>query len=272
MNSITKIAFVGTHGVGKTTLVEELRKALDLSEDNVIEETAARVFKMGETDPALKINQGATLEAQLKIIGMQIEEEQQKEENLRAFNGSPALGKLLLCDRTAFDAIVYTHARTFRDDKYLYARNIAPHLFDWVARSVTNYDLVFYLPISFPLASSDVRPGDQVFQEEMDAYIQDLFIRHRLADAVVPSIGDKIKSLEILSGSVERRVAIAKKKILETVAAPKSSNYATISGQSLLWGGGGTIAVPCTMNNGLIDAYRSKVAATDAAEHPVDEH
>lgn len=221
MNDISKIAFVGTHGVGKTTLVEELRKALDLNENNVVEETAARVFKMGETDPALRINQEATLEAQLKIIGMQIEEERQKEENLRASNDVSVLRKLLLCDRTAFDAVVYTHARTFRGAKYAYARNIAPYLFDWVAKSISEYDLVFYLPISFPLAANDVRPGDEAFQEEIDAYMQDLFIRHKLAGQDVSTIRSKIRDLEILSGSVSRRIAIAKRKILEVVRKPK---------------------------------------------------
>jgi energy-coupling factor transporter ATP-binding protein EcfA2 len=226
MSKFLKIAFVGSHGVGKTTLVEELKQVLKLTSDQVVEETAARVFELGKTDPALQINQGSTLEAQLKIIGMQIEEENSKAAKLSEGSENQYLvehdplkySKLLLCDRTAFDALAYTYARAYRDGKYDWARSLCTHLYNWILTTLRHkYDLVFYLPVSFPIQKTDVRPDDLDFQEEMDVIIQEMFLRCLLGGKAL-SEGTMTKQLLVLSGPVEKRIARAIKAIDATMS------------------------------------------------------
>lgn len=214
-----KIAFVGSHGVGKTTVVDQVAKELKLGAGNVIRETASRVFEMGKTNPALKINQGATLEAQLHIIGIQIQEEMDKYAKLRDLTAEETAENkysgVLLCDRTPFDAVVYTHYRVRVDDTYPWAGNFAKHLYEWASEAILHpYDLVFYIPISFPLMSNDVRPADLDFQEAIDVLMQDVYLQHKL-DGRALSLDAIIKKTAVLSGSLDRRAAVVKAKIDE---------------------------------------------------------
>jgi hypothetical protein len=219
MNKVIKVAFVGSHGVGKTTLIKGLKEALDLNSVNIIRESATRVHELAKTDPALRINQDATLEAQMYILGLQLEEENAK---MLALNSGACDGNkyanVLLCDRSVFDALAYTHYRITRGDKYQWASKLPKCLAQWVCSSINNsYDLIFYIPISFPLVADDVRPADNKFQEDIDALMQELFLQNSLNFVHMGEMARHIDRTVILSGTVDRRVAIAKKYIDETL-------------------------------------------------------
>jgi len=218
--NVKKIAFAGTHGVGKTTIIKSLAEKMELQPINVIHEVASKVYEMGKTDPALAINQGATLEAQLRIIGMQIEQENQQIEEIH--NSDNSVPKILLCDRTALDAVAYTYARTFRGDKYVWARALPKYLFDWAVSALScRYDVVFYIPISFPLVGDGVRPADPEFQEEIDVLMQDLFIRNKLAGTDLPEMKKLIRHTEILSGAEDRRTQVVESVLARIEAQDK---------------------------------------------------
>lgn len=206
---IKKIAFVGSHGVGKTTLLNDLKEALKLGENNLVEETATKVFEMGKDNPALRINQGATLEAQLHIIGLQLEDEVDKKKAMvmSKENEKP----LLVCDRSSLDAVVYTYHRICSRPGYEWGKELPLHLLNWVVdKTKVPYDYIFYLPIEFELETSDVRPGDIEFQERIDELMQGLFIGSRLGSTPV-DISPICKNLVIVSGSRERRVKTVSK-------------------------------------------------------------
>lgn len=216
MTQKVKIAFVGTHGVGKTTLLHALKDCEEIKNNKwrtvkLIEETAAKVFEMGKNNPALVINQGATLEAQLTIIGMQIQDEQSKRQEEVS---TPQ--ELMICDRSILDAVVYTHSRIMSDDTYPWARDLSRFLYNWVwSTNEEPYDIIFYLPISFPLQSTDIRPGDLEFQERIDKLMQGVFIGQELDGVPLDDFSDICHKVVVLAGDTESRVKTALKYINE---------------------------------------------------------
>src|SRR5512146_1552489 len=96
-----KLAFIGTHGVGKTTLCYDLAAALKRQGVNV-----DMVKEVARLSP-LPINRKTSLEAQLWILTTQIAEE------IR----SAAQHEVVICDRSVLDnyaALVLAAARSRR--------------------------------------------------------------------------------------------------------------------------------------------------------------
>jgi nicotinamide riboside kinase len=143
-----KIAFIGTHGVGKTTLCYDLAAALkkrDLSVELVRE--VAR-------ECPLPINRETTLKAQAWILHTQIAWELQAE----------AKADVVFCDRAVLDNFCYMR-RAFAgapDEAVLEA----------LARSwTTTYDALFKVPIVGDPRFDGVRDTDLAFQREIDESI-----------------------------------------------------------------------------------------------------
>lgn len=138
----SKIAFVGSHGVGKTTLCYGLAarlKARDLSCE-VVHEVARRC--------PLPINRGTTTAAQAWILHNQIAEE------LVAQSRYP----VVLCDRAVLDNYVYLLLAAGRDPL------LEPLVDGWMA----SYALLIYVPIVDRPASDGIRAEDPGFQRAVD--------------------------------------------------------------------------------------------------------
>ncbi len=138
-----KIAFIGSHGVGKTTLCYGLAarlKRLDVSLD-VVREVARRC--------PLTINRETTLAAQAWILHTQIAEE------LVAGN----LYDVVICDRSVLDNFVYL----------LLAAGPGPQpaLEDLVATWIDTYDLLIQVPIVDEPRPDGLRSTDPAFQNEV---------------------------------------------------------------------------------------------------------
>ena len=139
-----KIAFIGTHGVGKTTLAYGLAARLkrrDIHLDVVVE-VARRC--------PLPLNEGTTLEAQSWILHSQIADE------LAAESRSP----VVICDRSILDNYVYL----------LFARGRQPALEPLIESWCATYDLKVYVPI---LRGSEAQPDgvravDPAFRQQID--------------------------------------------------------------------------------------------------------
>jgi GTPase SAR1 family protein len=206
-----KIAFSGSHGVGKTTLLNAVKEFYDLSNSQIVEETATRVFEMSKDNPALEINQGATLEAQLHIIGIQLEEEARKFKY--EMDEYPPRYKLGICDRSSIDALVYTYHRIRNHPQYRdLFMTLLPKLCNWIVDNTVAYDVLFYIPITFKLESNEVRPDDMQFQEDIDDLMQDLLLHGKLGDIKVP-IKDIADKVVVVSGSHERRMRIVQRHL-----------------------------------------------------------
>lgn len=137
-----KIAFIGSHGVGKTTLSYGLAAKLkqqDVSLD-IVKEIARRC--------PLPINRGTTLAAQAWIIHTQIAEELV----------AAARHDVVICDRSVLDNYAYL----------LLASGHFPHLEGLVTAWLQSYGLLVHVPIVNPLQADGLRATDPTFQHAVE--------------------------------------------------------------------------------------------------------
>lgn len=137
-----KIAFIGTHGVGKTTLCYGLAARLK-ARDVVLE----IVHEVARRCP-LPINQQTGLASQSWILHTQLAEE------LVAAARYP----VVLCDRSVLDNYVYL----------LLAAGQQPALEQLVESWMGTYDLLVTVPITGALAADGLRAIDPDFQRAVD--------------------------------------------------------------------------------------------------------
>jgi nicotinamide riboside kinase len=137
-----KVAFVGSHGVGKTTLCFGLAARLKASDSSleVVGEVARRC--------PLPINQSTTLAAQAWILHTQIAEE----------IAACARYDVVVCDRSVLDNFVYL----------LLASGPQPDLETLVASWTKTYDLLVHVPVLAAPRPDGLRSTDPSFQRAVD--------------------------------------------------------------------------------------------------------
>lgn len=141
-SSVFKIAFIGSHGVGKTTLCYGLAarmKARDVSLE-VVGEIARRC--------PLPINRDTNLAAQSWILHTQIAEELLAASRHRA----------VICDRSVLDNYVYL----------LLAVGHQPALEVLLAHWLTTYSLLVHVPIITEPRPDGLRSTDPAFQDVVE--------------------------------------------------------------------------------------------------------
>jgi len=143
-----KIAFIGTHGVGKTTLCYDLAAALKRRDL-----TVELVREVARECP-LPINRDTTVKAQAWILHTQIAWELQAE----------AKAEVVVCDRAVLD-------------NYCYLRRAAPgephvKVLEGLVRAwLPTYDALFRVPIVGDPRFDGVRDTDLAFQHDIDALL-----------------------------------------------------------------------------------------------------
>lgn len=143
-----KIAFIGTHGVGKTTLCFDLAsrlKRLDIGVD-IVKEVARGC--------PLPINKDTTLEAQAWILHTQISEE------IAAGSSYEAV----VCDRSVLDNYAYMVHQIGRQPEYD----------ELVRRWVGTYTGLFKVPPLQKPSYDGTRDLSSSFQRDIDRVIDDL--------------------------------------------------------------------------------------------------
>ena len=143
-----KVAFVGSHGVGKTTLCFDLAsqlKRLDLGVD-LVKEVARRC--------PLPINEETTLDAQAWILHTQIAEEM----------AAAATYEVVVCDRSVLDNYAYLVARVGR----------RPELDPLVGNWIRTYNALFKVPVLEAPSFDGTRAVSRTFQLEIDETIDSL--------------------------------------------------------------------------------------------------
>ena len=145
-----KLAFVGSHGVGKTTLCFDLAsqlKRLDLGVD-LVKEVARRC--------PLPINEETTPDAQAWILHTQMAEE----------IAAAAAYEVVVCDRSVLDNYAYLVARAGR----------RPELDPLVGSWIRTYSALFKVPVLEAPSFDGTRAVSQSFQREIDSTIDELIM------------------------------------------------------------------------------------------------
>lgn len=149
-----KIAFIGTHGVGKTTLCFELAaclKRLDIGVD-VVKEVARHC--------PLPINRDTTVDAQAWILHTQVAREIELTHAYEA----------IVCDRSVLDNYAYmVHAAGRRPE-------LEPFLRHWLE----TYRLLVFVPVIQPPSFDGTRDTSVSFQMGVDRILRDLIAELRL--------------------------------------------------------------------------------------------
>jgi thymidylate kinase len=149
-----KIAFIGTHGVGKTTLCYDL--AACLKKRDVTVELVREVAR----ECPLPINKETTLTAQSWILHTQIAWELAAE----------AKSEVVVCDRATLDNFCYLKRAGGAG-----AREDA--LASLVASWTPTYDMLVKVPICGALKFDGVRDTDIAFQRDIDEMIDGMLER-----------------------------------------------------------------------------------------------
>ena len=186
-----KIAFIGSHGVGKTTLCFDLAsqlKRLDFGVD-IVKEVARAC--------PLPINQDTTLEAQAWIIHTQIAQEIAAATQYEA----------VICDRSVLDNYAYLVHKVGR----------RPEFDALTRRWMDSYGGLFKVPVIDAPSFDGMRDVSGTFQMEIDSVIDELLAAfelpcHRLdpddregwVDAVLLAMGLPLKppQIDLFTGGV----------------------------------------------------------------------
>lgn len=144
-----KLALIGTHGVGKTTLAYEICSLLKKAEQNV-----EIVTEVARRSP-FPVNAATTLEGQLWILHAQIAAE------LDAARRGPHV----ICDRSALDNYCYLVNKFGRQ----------PQLEAWLAWWMSTYELLVAVPpVAGAIPPDGFRSEDRSFQERIHDLLVEL--------------------------------------------------------------------------------------------------
>jgi thymidylate kinase len=158
-----KVAFIGTHGVGKTTLCYELAGVL--KRQGVHVDIVKEVARLSP----LPINRQTSLDAQTWILVTQIAEE------IR----SAAHHQVVVCDRSVLDNYAYMALACGRQKP----------VERFVAHWMKTYDLLFKVPMSGAASSDGVRDTDEFFMRSIDALVDTLLAEMKVPHEVLPPGG-----------------------------------------------------------------------------------
>ena len=153
-----KLALIGTHGVGKTTLAYDVCALLKKTGQNV-----ELVAEMVRRCP-FAVNEGTTLEAQLWILHAQIAAELEAAQRAAT----------VICDRSVLDNYCYLVNKCGRQAQ----------LEVWLERWLEGYQLLVGVPLvresiyaegfRQPVLTDGFRATDRAFQQRIDALLKEL--------------------------------------------------------------------------------------------------
>ena len=178
-----KIAFIGTHGVGKTTLCYDLAGVL--KRQGVHVDVVKEVARLSP----LPINRQTSIEAQTWILMTQVAEE------IR----SGAYHEVVVCDRSALDNYAYMMLACGRQ----------PAFERLVAHWMKSYSLLFKVPIGGAAAADGVRDTDEFFMRSIDQLVDRLLAEMKIPHEVLPA-GERAAWIDLVRDVVLRRPELAR--------------------------------------------------------------
>ena len=148
-----KIAFVGSHGIRKSTAV--LAFAATVARGGASVEVAREVIR----DNPLGMNEGSTADAQLWVLMSQVRTELEL----------AAKADVLVTDRAVMDNLAYAIRASGEPDPY--------DIWRFAQRWAQTYDLVVRLTPDIALVADGVRSTNDAFRDEIEAILDDILPR-----------------------------------------------------------------------------------------------
>ncbi len=169
--SCAKVAFIGSHGIRKTTAVHGFANAMQRAGRSV--EHGREVVR----DNPLGINESATGEAQLWVIVSQIRQELRLAQNT----------EVLVLDRGVMDNYAYYLRANGGEDPF----DVGPLVMKWSE----TYDMVVRLRPDIELRDDGVRSTSDTFRRDIESILDEqlpgLVDSRRLVEHDASSIGDR---------------------------------------------------------------------------------
>ena len=178
-----KVAFIGTHGVGKTTLCYDLAGVLKRGGVSV-----DMVKEVARLSP-LPINRKTSLDAQTWILMTQVAEE------IR----SKAYHDVVVCDRSALDNYAYMALACGRQKPFE----------RFVAHWMKTYDVLFKVPIVGAASVDGIRDTDEFFMRSIDTLVDKLLAEMKVPHEVLPA-ADRAQWSEQVRDVVLKRPELAR--------------------------------------------------------------
>ena len=166
-----KIGFCGTMSVGKTTLVNELKKLKQFRGYEFATERSKYLMDLG-----IPLNTDSTLKGQTIFLAERVSE---------LMKGN------IVTDRTIIDVIAFTNCSEtidFKDKEYFE---------DYARVFVGEYDWIFYVdPVGTQIENNGIRETDSDYRDRIDAAVLKAFHTY----------GHRCKNVGILKGSTPERI------------------------------------------------------------------
>ena len=166
-----KIGLCGTMSVGKTTLVNELKKLEQFKDYEFATERSKYLMDLG-----IPLNTDSTLKGQTIFLAERVAE---------------LMKENVITDRTVLDVIAFTNLASsidFKDKEYFE---------DYARVFVGEYDYIFYIdPIGTTMEDNGIRETDLEYRERIDfAVIK-----------AMNTYGHRCKNVHILKGTTSERI------------------------------------------------------------------
>lgn len=149
-----RIAIIGAHATGKTTLIEEFLKQWPMYK------RPEKTYRDFIKEQKLEINKQGTKESQKAILNALVDEVQL---------ASTSDDKHIIFDRCTVDNIAYTLWHYAKDTSGFDAEFVIDSK-TIAALSLKHLDVIFYLPVrkEIPITEKENRETDETFREEID--------------------------------------------------------------------------------------------------------
>jgi predicted ATPase len=178
-----KLALTGAHGTGKTTLCRFLcENAFAGYRVAHCREVPRVIIEQANDDNFFRRTKNSPLRQSLTFLYQLLEEVKQAQK-----------ADILICDRTIVDHLAYSTVLFPGTASTIEYRVTVEAARVWVSE----YDMIFKLPIEFPAKDDGVREVDLKFQNDIDQQIDALYFLFGIVPIVV-------------TGSVERRAETIK--------------------------------------------------------------
>lgn len=180
-----KLAFVGTHSSGKSTIIDAFLAEEKGKSVEVIRGIARNVVKRG-----FPLEKGSTVDSYTNYMRDQLRQERQLLTSQADF---------LFSDRTVLDAASYAKVnaelpRPFVPDYFV------EMLLEVALLEARRYDLFVYCPAEFPMVSDPFRPEDEPYRQKVGNQIRNFLKEHNLS--YITATGDVGARVKILKDAI----------------------------------------------------------------------